>query len=225
MSPFALSFHSQLPVPPTMSVNWEGSPGGRVWIFQMCSSYRTWQALRETGPSEWYPLHEGGKLVLNYLPLRSWLIMPKGVCVEDEQPRWGTTSTGRVGMKHVTFFFKIYLIIYVFILLHWVFVAARCPFSSCHVQGHGPVAVCGLLIAMASHVAESTGSRLLGFSRYSLWALEFGLSSCGHGLSFVACGLLRTRDQIHVPALAGRFPPTGPPEKSWLHPWIWIWTG
>ena len=119
------------------------------------------------------------------------------------------------------FFFKIYLIIYVFIL---VALGLRCcmrPFSSCHVQGHSLVAVCAL-IAMASHVAESAGSRLLGFSRYSLWALELGLSSCGHGLSSVACGLLQTRDQIHVPALGGRFPPTGPPEKSWLHPWIWI---
>ena len=68
---------------------------------------------------------------------------------------------------------------------------------------------------------QSTGSRLLGFSRDSLWALELGLSSCGHGLSSVACGLFRTRDQIPGPALAGRFPPTGPPEKSWLHLWTW----
>ena len=28
---------------------------GGVWIFQMCSSCRNWKALRETGPSEWYP--------------------------------------------------------------------------------------------------------------------------------------------------------------------------
>ena len=125
-------------------------------------------------------------------------LMPKGVCVKDEQPRWGTTSTARVGMKHVTrrsseflFFFKIYLIIYLS-WLHWIFVAACTLSLVAMCRGHCLVAVCGLLIATASHVAESTGSRLLGFSRYSLWALELGLSSYGHGLSSVTCGLFKS---------------------------------
>ena len=50
------------------------------------------------------------------------------------------------------FFFKFYLFIYFW--LHWVFIAARGPFSSCGERGPLFAAVHGLLIAMASLVAE-----------------------------------------------------------------------
>ena len=53
-------------------------------------------------------------------------------------------------------FFKIYLFVYLFIYLwpHWVFVAARGLSVSCSEQGLLFVAVRGLLIAVASLVAE-----------------------------------------------------------------------
>ena len=41
-----------------------------------------------------------------------------------------------------------------YLWLHWVFVAARGLFSSCGERGLLFVAVCGLLIAVASLVAE-----------------------------------------------------------------------
>ena len=67
-------------------------------------------------------------------------------------------------------FFCIYLFIYLFIyLLTYLFLAAlglRCctqAFSSCSKRGLLFVAVCGLLIVVASLVAEQ-GSRCTGFS-------------------------------------------------------------
>ena len=50
------------------------------------------------------------------------------------------------------FIFKIYVFIYFW--LHWIFVAAHGLFSSCGERGLLFVAVCGLLIAVASLVAE-----------------------------------------------------------------------
>ena len=47
-----------------------------------------------------------------------------------------------------------YLFIYFYFWLHWVFVAARRLFSSCSERGLLFVAVCGLVIAVASLVAE-----------------------------------------------------------------------
>ena len=49
---------------------------------------------------------------------------------------------------HVSFFFK-----FIYFWLHWVFVAVR-AFSSCGEQGLLFIAVCGLLTAVASLVAE-----------------------------------------------------------------------
>ena len=67
-------------------------------------------------------------------------------------------------------------------------------FSSCGERELIFVAVRGLLIAVASLVAEHTGSRRVGFSSCGAWAsvvVARGLSSCGswaleHGLS--SCG-------------------------------------
>ena len=55
-------------------------------------------------------------------------------------------------ISHSFLFLKIYLFIYFW--LRWVFVAARGLFSSCGERGLLFVAVCGLLIAVASLVAE-----------------------------------------------------------------------
>ena len=54
----------------------------------------------------------------------------------------------------ILFFFLIYLFIYFYFWLRWVFVAARGLFSSCGEWGLLFVVVRGLLIAVASLVAE-----------------------------------------------------------------------
>ena len=61
------------------------------------------------------------------------------------QPLWKTVSF---------FFKKIYLFYYFIFWLRWVFVAACGLFSGCSEQGLLFVAVRGLLIAVASLVAE-----------------------------------------------------------------------
>ena len=52
------------------------------------------------------------------------------------------------------FFFLINLFILFYFWLHWVFIAAHGLFSGCSEQGLLFVEVCGLLIAVASLVAE-----------------------------------------------------------------------
>ena len=70
--------------------------------------------------------------------------------------------------------------------MHWVFVAVRGLFSSCREQGLLFVAVRGLLIVVASFVAEqgleSTRASVvvaLGLSSCDTQALERRVSSCG----------------------------------------------
>ena len=86
------------------------------------------------------------------------------------------------------FFFLIYLFIYSW--LRWVFVAAcglsLVVFSSCCEQGLLFVAVHGLLIAVASLVAESRGVRASVVVACGLWSA--GSAAVAHGLSCsVAC--------------------------------------
>ena len=69
------------------------------------------------------------------------------------------------------FFFKIYFICYIFGLC-WVFIAAWALVVA--TGGYSAVAVCGLLIAVASLALE-----LSGFSSGSTQTLEHRLSSCG----------------------------------------------
>ena len=89
-------------------------------------------------------------------------------------------------------------------------------FSSCSEWELFFVVVSGLLIAVASLVAEQ-GSRCVGFS------------SCGMRAHYLWCralvaqqhvGCSRTRDRTHARALAGGFLTTAPPRKS---PLIYFW--
>ena len=83
-------------------------------------------------------------------------------------------------------FWPVHLYINLFYFwLRWVFVAAHGLFSSCGKRGPPPVAVSGLLIAVASLVAEhrlqarASVVVALGLSICGSRALEHRLSSCG----------------------------------------------
>ena len=121
------------------------------------------------------------------------------------------------------FFLLIYLFTYFW--LHWVFIAACRLFSSCSEQGLLFVVVFGLLIAVASLVAEH-GLQAHGLQQ--LWhagsvscgsqALEDRLSSCGARVQ-----LLRSMWDLPgpglepmSPALAGGFSTTEPPGKPYF---------
>ena len=81
-----------------------------------------------------------------------------------------------------------------FIFLFLAVLGLRCcarAFSSCSERGLLFVAVHGLLIVVASLVAEH-GSRCAGFNSCGMWALERRLSSCGaRSLPTSKEGLLR----------------------------------
>ena len=106
---------------------------------------------------------------------------------------------------HILFSFNLkknYFILFTYFWLHWVFIAVHGLFSSCGEQGLLFVAVCGLLIAVASRC----GARALGawasvvvacgLSSCGSQALERRLSSCGWRTGLVAprhVGSSRTR--------------------------------
>ena len=99
-----------------------------------------------------------------------------------------------------------------FIQLSLAALGLRCcarAFSSCSEQGLLLVAVCGLLIVMASLVVEH---RL----QVRRWALEHGLSSCGAQAQLLCSmwDLPRPGIEHMSPALAGGFLTTAPPRKS-----------
>ena len=66
---------------------------------------------------------------------------------------WTTREVSKV-LCLLYLFLKNYLCIYFYLLLRWVFVAVRGLFSSCGERGLLFVAVRGLLIVVASLVAE-----------------------------------------------------------------------
>ena len=84
-------------------------------------------------------------------------------------------------------------------------------FSSCSEQGLLFVAVCGLLIAVASLVAEHT-LQARGLSSCGSWALELRLSSCGvrAQLFCVMWDLPGPGIELVSPALASGFSTTAP---------------
>ena len=71
-----------------------------------------------------------------------------------EEKGW-LASSSATGQTTFLFFLNIYF------WLHWVFVAVR-AFSSCGERGYSLLAVCELLIAVASSLGQSTGSRAHG---------------------------------------------------------------
>ena len=105
-----------------------------------------------------------------------------------------------------------------FIYLFLVTLGFRCcarAFSSCGQRGLLFVVVCGLLIALASFVAEH-GLQVRRLSSCGSWALECRLSSCG-ALAQLLRGMWSLPGPGHElvsPALAGRFLTTAPPGKS-----------
>ena len=79
-----------------------------------------------------------------------------------------------------------FLNLYLFIWLHWVFVAAWAFSLVVESKVFSLVAARGLLIAAVSHVAEhghysvrTSVVMTLGLSSCSAWALEHRFSSCG----------------------------------------------
>ena len=84
------------------------------------------------------------------------------------------------------------------------------------------VAVCGLLIAVASHCrAQALGMRASvvvahGLSSCGSWALEHRLSRCGAQASLLrsTCDLPGPGIEPVSPAMAGRFLTAVPPGKS-----------
>ena len=114
------------------------------------------------------------------------IMTPSSLCV------FNLNINGVMLCLPATFFFLIYVFIYLF-WLHWVFVAVYRLFLVWWAEA----APC---CTWASHCRASrvaTGSRFMhfrscstqaqqlwhmGFSSCSLWALEHGLSSCAHGL-------------------------------------------
>ena len=114
-----------------------------------------------------------------------------------------------------------------FIYLIYLFLAAlglRCvrAFSSCGEWGLLFVAVCGLLIAVASRCrawALGTQASVVvarGLSSCGLRALEHRLSSCGAQAQFLhgMWDIPGPGIESMSPALAGRFLTTAPPGKS-----------
>ena len=101
-----------------------------------------------------------------------------------------------------SFFFNInLLILFIYLWLHWVFVAAR---------GLSLVAVCGLLIAVASLVAEHG---LQGFSSCGMGARQLWLAGSGWQAQQLWCtglvapwhvGSSRTRARTRVPCIGRR---------------------
>ena len=88
-------------------------------------------------------------------------------------------------------------------------------FSSCGKRGLLFVAMRGLLIAVASLVARSTGSGRVGFSSCGSWALEHGLNSCG-AWAYLLRGMWALPGpglEPVSPALAGGFLTTVPSGK------------
>ena len=121
------------------------------------------------------------------------------------------------------FFFKFILFI-IYFWLCWVFAAACGLFSGCGEWGLLFVAVCGLLIAVASLVEHGLQGRGLqqlwrmGFSSCGSWALECRLSSCGTWAQLLRgmWDLPRPGLEPVSPALAGGFLTTAPPGKPSL---------
>ena len=98
--------------------------------------------------------------------------------------------------------------------------SCRCAqaFSSCCERGLLFVAMCRLLIAVASLVAEH-GLQARGLQQLWLAALERRLSSCGTGAQ-LPCGLWDLPGpgiEPVSPALAGGFLTTAPPGKSQIY--------
>ena len=86
-------------------------------------------------------------------------------------------SIGHMSIKCVLFKKK-NKFIYLFIWLHWVFVAARGP-SLVGVSGGYSLFRCAGFSLQWRFLLPSTGSRHARFSSCGLWALERRLSSCG----------------------------------------------
>ena len=95
--------------------------------------------------------------------------------------------------------------------LCWVFVAV-CRLSNCDKQGPPFIAVCRLLIAVSSPVAEhrlsARGLKYLWpvYLGIAVWLWRAGSVVAVHRLSYpLACGLPRPGMEPISPALAGRF--------------------
>ena len=110
-------------------------------------------------------------------------------------------------------FFNINLFIYFW--LCWVFFAA-CRLSLVAESGGYSLLRCTGFSLRWLLLLQSTGSRHVGFSSCSSWALERRLSSCGAWASCsAACGIFPDQGSNPCPlALAGRFLTTVPPGKS-----------
>ena len=124
------------------------------------------------------------------------------------------------GQQDLEFFSLLLLLffnlIYLFLAALGLCYCAR-AFSSCGERGLLFVAVCGLLIAVASFVAEHR-LQAPGFRSCGAWAVERRLSSCG-----TQAQLLRGMWDLPgpglepmSPALAGRFLTTAPPGKPFF---------
>ena len=113
----------------------------------------------------------------------------------------------------LSFFINLFLI-YLFLAQLGLCCCAQ-AFSSCDEQGPLFIAVRGLLIVVASLVAEH-GLQACGLSSCGSRALEHRLSSCGTRASLLRgmWDLPRRGLEPVSPALAGGFPTTVPPGKS-----------
>ena len=115
----------------------------------------------------------------------------------------------------IVYFFEFlfyFIFIFIYFWLRWVFVWV---FFSCIEWGLLFVAVRGLLIAVASLVAEHR-LQVHGLSSCGSWALEHRLSSCGTWAQLLRSmwDLPRPGIQPASPALAGGFLTTALPGKS-----------
>ena len=103
--------------------------------------------------------------------------------------------------------------------MHWVFIALR-TFLKLRRAGASPVAVCGLLVAVVSLVAEhslweprASAVVACGLSSCISWALDLRLNSCGTRVELL-CGVWDLPGPGIEPmslALAGGFFTTEPP--------------
>ena len=98
-----------------------------------------------------------------------------------------------------TLFFKRHLLIYFYFWLCWILVA-----------------VCGLLVAVASLIAEC-GPGCMGCSSWSSRALEGGLRSCDSLSCSEACGIFLDQGSNPVPCIGRRFLIHRATKKSQFH--------
>ena len=70
---------------------------------------------------------------------------------------------------HFFFFFNEFIYLFIYLWLHWVFIAALGLSLVVASGGYSSVAVRGLLIAWLL-LLQSTGSRRAGFSSCGMWA-------------------------------------------------------